>query len=119
MQFGAFFFCNGGNFAHGSYLTGEKGLKRRELFTEFLSKQSRDFFDELAEAVQFDRDDDKTDADSAKFSALDFLSAGSIRKRGVYVKNKGWFKLHAAVRALVYDWTIIQHALASMEVLGI
>ena len=111
-------FCNLGNFAHGSYLTGEKGIKRKELFTEFLSKQSETFFDELAEAIQFDRDE-KTDADSARLSALDFLSADSIRKRGVFVKNKGWFKLHTALRALVYDWTIVQNALASMDVLWI
>ena len=103
-----------GNFAHGTYLTGEKGLKRREFFELFLSRQGPAFFTELAESVCFDRDEEM-DSDNVRLAAEDFISSDWIRLRGTFVREKGWFKLHTALRALLRDWTIIQQALTAMQ----
>ena len=57
----------------------------------------------------FDRDEEM-DPNDVRLAAEDFISADSIRRRGTFVKAKGWFKLHTALKALLRDWTIIQHA---------
>ena len=103
-----------GNFAHGSYLTGEKGLRRQELFQEFISGQNSEFFENLAEAISFDRDETLA-TESTTMNALDFISARSIKNRGVFVKNKSWFRIHSGLRQLIHDWSIVELALRCMQ----
>ena len=55
------------------------------------------------------------DPNDVRLAAEDFISADSIRRRGTFVKAKGWFKLHTALKALLRDWTIIQHAMKAMQ----
>ena len=54
------------------------------------------------------------DPDDVRLNALDFVNARSISRRGRFVKSKGWFSLHGAVRALIYDWSIIALAIGCM-----
>jgi len=96
-------------------LSGEKGLKRRELFERFLATKDHSFYVELAESIAFDRGEWEIDPSEVALSASDFMSAPGIANRGRYVKNKGWFSLHGALRALIENWTIIGLALGSMK----
>lgn len=104
-----------GNFAHGSYLKGELGLKRREAFENFISRQPPSYFTELAEDIKFDKDEeDFRDESDLKTTALEFVTSKAITTRGQYVKNKGWFSLHSGLRALIAQWTIVRESIQSM-----
>ena len=70
---------------------------------------------ELAESVAFDRGEVEIDPCEVHLSASDFISASGIANRGRYVKAKGWFSLHGALRALIENWTITGVALESMK----
>lgn len=77
-------------------------------------EQPSTFYDELVESVMFDRDE-PVDSDAVKLAGEDFITAENIKKRGAFVKSKGWFSLHAALRSVIKDWTILRLAIGCME----
>ena len=73
-----------GNFSHGSYLSGEKGERRREMFQTFLAHKKREYFESLLDDIAFDRGDERSvyAPDAAQLSATDFFPAGLFRPGG-------------------------------------
>ena len=70
------------NFGHGSFLSDDKYLKRRECLEEYLQQQNPDFFQDLCEELG------DTDVAAPGQEALRFhevLDSAGIRRRGRFV----------------------------------
>ena len=70
----------GGNFNHGSYLSGEHAVDKREALTLYPQYQKAGYFQSLAELIALDRQT-SLESDAATACLSDFLASTSIRAR--------------------------------------
>ena len=69
------------NFSHGSFLSGDKHAKQREVLSDFMSQQSDCWFDDIATELGLHEEDPSS---SGLLYASDVLNSGGIRRRGKF-----------------------------------
>ncbi|CAE7767922.1 unnamed protein product [Symbiodinium necroappetens] len=101
--------------SHGPYLSGTTWLGKQEAAAQYIRKYADDpeKWAELADAMWYDLGYE-VDPSNLPQQIQEWAAADAIKKRGIYMRGKGWFGLTERCLSLSREWTISAEIMAAL-----